>query len=105
MRDLPVPPGEDPAQPAAFCAAVNSFGLLITPAAAFMASFSAVVPDCSVCWWRSSTSSDGMSILTGQASKQAPQRLEAYGSELLGSSLAACIPASCGVRTAPIGPG
>ncbi len=90
---------------AAFCAAVKSVGLLITAAAAFMASFSAVVPDCSVCWWRSSTSIEGMSIFTGQASKQAPQRLEAYGRELLGSFFAACIPASCGVRTAPIGPG
>lgn len=98
------PPATRP-RAAAFWAAVKSFGLLITPAAAFIASFSAVVPACSVCWWRSSTSIEGMSIFTGQASKHAPQRLEAYGSELLGSPFAASMPASCGVRTAPIGPG
>lgn len=91
--------------PDAFCAAVYRAGRRITAAAVFIASFSGVTPVCSVCWWRNSTSSDGMSIFTGQASKQAPQRLEAYGRELFGSSFAACIPASCGVRTAPMGPG
>src|SRR5919107_4297838 len=41
-----------------------------------------------------------MSIFTGQASKQAPHRLEAYGSEALSST-----PVSWGESTAPIGPG
>ncbi|MDP9953642.1 hypothetical protein J2S51_006396 [Streptomyces sp. DSM 41269] len=46
-----------------------------------MAGFSGVAPACSVCWWRNCTSNGGMSIFTGQASKQAPQRVEAYGRE------------------------
>ena len=41
-----------------------------------------------------------MSIFTGQASKQAPQSDDAYGSEALSST-----PVSCGDRIAPIGPG
>ena len=40
---------------------------------------------------------------TGQTSKQAPQRVEANGSEAATASLAT--PSSWGVRTAPIGPG
>lgn len=43
-----------------------------------------------------------MSIATGQASKQAPQRVEAYGSD---ASSSEAVPRSCGVRMAPIGPG
>jgi hypothetical protein len=46
------------------------------------------------------SNSSGMSILTGQTSRHAPQRLEAYG-----SWLALFNPTYCGVRTAPIGPG
>ena len=46
------------------------------------------------------TSIEGMSILTGQTSKQAPHSVEAKGSEERAS-----IPSSCGERTAPIGPG
>ena len=41
-------------------------------------------------------------ILTGHTSLQAPQRLEAYGSDL---STFDATPRSCGVRMAPIGPG
>ena len=41
-----------------------------------------------------------MSIFTGHTSRHAPQSEEAKGS--VG---AACRPASCGVRIAPIGPG
>ena len=44
-----------------------------------------------------------MSIRTGQASKQAPHKVEANGSEAAWSELAG--PTSCGVSTAPIGPG
>lgn len=56
-------------------------GRRITAPAAFVAGFSKVAPACSVCWWCDSTSNGGMSIFTGQASKQAPQRVEAYGRE------------------------
>ncbi|QRV53187.1 hypothetical protein I6J40_02535 [Streptomyces californicus] len=65
----------------AFCAAVYREGRRITAPTAFAAGFSKVAPACSVCWWRDSTSNGGMSIFTGQASKQAPQRVEAYGRE------------------------
>jgi hypothetical protein len=37
---------------------------------------------------------------TGHASKHAPHRVEAYGSDALSST-----PVSCGESTAPIGPG
>jgi hypothetical protein len=41
-----------------------------------------------------------MSIATGQASYQAPQSVEANGSEALSAT-----PVSCGESTAPMGPG
>ena len=41
-----------------------------------------------------------MSMRTGQASKQAPHRDDANGSEAFAST-----PVSCGERIAPIGPG
>jgi hypothetical protein len=41
----------------------------------------------STTWARRSTSTVGMSMRTGQASKHAPQRLEAYGSESVCGSL------------------
>ena len=50
--------------------------------------------------WRSSSSIRGMFILTGQASRQAPHRLDAWG-----SILASFRPASTGDTTAPMGPG
>jgi len=54
----------------------------------------------STCRARRWTSSDGISIRTGQTSKQAPHSDEAYGRDALSS-----IPVSCGDSTAPIGPG
>ena len=48
---------------------------------------------------RSSSSTFGMSILTGHTSPHAPHRLEANGSP------GSCdTPMNCGVRIAPIGP-
>jgi len=52
------------------------------------------------------TSTSGMSIRTGQASKQAPHSDEAKGSEAVCLSTGPrAIPRNCGVRMAPIGPG
>jgi hypothetical protein len=52
---------------------------------------------------RRCTSSSGMSIRTGQTSKQRPHRDDAYGSDF--STGPASTPLSSGLRTAPIGPG
>ena len=91
-------------------ARANRFGRRMTYAAAAIAIASAsgrprwAERAASTCRVRSSTSSEGMSILTGQASKQAPHSVEANGSESLGSS-PPVMPVSWGARTAPIGPG
>ena len=49
---------------------------------------------------RKCTSMAGMSIATGHTSRHAPHKVEANGSVGLSAT-----PVSCGVSTAPIGPG
>ncbi|NCL75958.1 hypothetical protein AIIKEEIJ_03429 [Rhodococcus sp. YH1] len=101
---FPFLPARSRPSPTAFCAAVHRRDDDIASEAAFIAAASTPNGACSTFWCRSSTSSDGMSILTGHASKHAPHRLDANGRVALGSP-GVSMPASCGLSTAPIGPG
>src|SRR5688572_18017028 len=67
----------------------------------FGAALTVVPPaDPSVISARRCSRSSGISIFTGQTSRHAPHRLDAYG-----SCFAFDNPINCGVMTAPIGPG
>ena len=86
-------------------AAANRPGDTMVQAAAAIAIASTLGRRCSArcastCCARRLTSRLGMSMRTGHASNQAPQRLEAYGRLALSST-----PVSSGDSTAPIGPG
>ena len=79
-----------------------SVGLIITRAHSLKATRSAACPflPFAVISPRRCNNNCGMSIFTGHTSRHAPHRLEAYGSWAVFSN-----PTSCGVITAPIGPG
>jgi len=76
-----------------------SAGLIITLAHILTANLSAPLPFFAVISLRRCNNNCGMSIFTGQTSRHAPHKLDAYGSCDVFSK-----PINCGEITAPIGP-
>jgi len=91
-------PGDDSTLPVAFMIAGSACGC----SSAFAPSASALAFLPSTTLWRMCTSRSGSGIRTGQTSKHAPHRVEAYGRE---ASTGDVTPRNCGVSTEPIGPG